>query len=88
MLGKLNFCLTRVGVSLTPVVLVVGMAGFDGIGGDLIPPPAQNPPRQNLEIGAWYDLDSVRNNPASNHTLMNDLDSTTPSYVKLASETS
>ena len=88
MLGKPNFCLTRVGVFLTPVVLVVGMAGFDGIGGDLIPPTAQNSPPQNLEIRAWYDLDSVWNNPASNHTLMNDLDSTTPGYVKLASATS
>jgi hypothetical protein len=74
--------LTKVAVFLIPVALVVGMAGFDGIGG---PPPSQNSPPQNLEIRTWYDLDTVRDNLAGNHTLMNDLDFTTPGYWELAS---
>ncbi len=44
-------------------------------------------PSQNLEIRDWYDLDAIRNNLAGNHTLMNDLDSTTPGYEELASPT-
>ena len=44
-------------------------------------------PSQNLEIRDWYDLDAIRNNLAGNHTLMNDLDSTTAGYTELASET-
>jgi hypothetical protein len=83
MSGKLNFYATRVGVFLIPVVLVVGMAGFDGVGGALSFPPSQNSPPQNLEIQTWYDLDAARNNLAGNHTLMNDLDSTTPGYWEL-----
>ena len=39
------------------------------------------------EIRTWYDLDAVRNNVDGNYTLMNDLDSTTPGYKKLASPT-
>jgi hypothetical protein len=85
MSGKLNFYATRVGVFLMPVVLVVGMAGFDGVGGALSFPPSQNSPPQNLEIRTWYDLDAVRNNLAGNHTLMNDLDSATSGYWELAS---
>jgi hypothetical protein len=38
----------------------------------------------NLEIRTWYDLDAIRYNVANNHTLMNDLDSTTPGYDALA----
>jgi hypothetical protein len=45
------------------------------------------PPSQNLEIRTWFDLDAVRNNLAGNHTLMNDLDSTTAGYTELASPT-
>lgn len=40
-----------------------------------------------LEIRDWYDLDSIRHNLVGNHTLMNDLDSTTPGYEELASMT-
>ena len=80
MLGKLNSYVTKFGVFLIPVVLVVGMAGFDGVGSDLILRSSQNSPPQNLEIRTWYDLDAVRNNLAGNHTLMNDLDSTTTGY--------
>jgi len=75
----------KVAVFLIPVALVVGMAGFDGVGGALSFPPSQNSPPQNLEIRTWYDLDAIRNNLAGNHTLMNDLDSTTPGYEELAS---
>ncbi|MCK5182262.1 MAG: hypothetical protein KAQ73_06955, partial [Dehalococcoidia bacterium] len=39
------------------------------------------------EIRDWYDLDAIRNNPFGSHTLMNDLDSTTPGYEELASQT-
>ena len=87
MLGKLNFYVTRVSVFLIPVALIVGMAGFDGVGGGHILPPSQHSPPRNLEIRTWYDLDAIRNNLAGNHTLMNDLDSTTPLYEELASET-
>jgi hypothetical protein len=38
----------------------------------------------NLEIQTWYDLDAVRYNLANNHTLMNNLDATTPGYDALA----
>jgi hypothetical protein len=37
-----------------------------------------------LEIRDWYDLDSIRDNLIGSHTLMNDLDSTTPGYEELA----
>jgi uncharacterized repeat protein (TIGR02543 family) len=42
---------------------------------------------QNLEIRTWYDLDAVRHNLGGNHTLLNDLDSTTAGYEELASVT-
>jgi hypothetical protein len=85
MLGRLGFYAARVGVFLIPVALVVGMAGFDGVGGVLFSPPSQNSTPQNLEIRDWYDLDAIRNNLAGNHTLMNDLDFTSPGYEELAS---
>jgi hypothetical protein len=53
--------------------LVAGMAGCNYI-----------PPSQNLEIRDWYDLDAVRDNPAANYTLMNNLDSATAGYAQLA----
>jgi hypothetical protein len=40
-----------------------------------------------LEVRDWYDLDAIRDNPYGSHTLMNDLDSTTPGYEELASQT-
>jgi len=39
------------------------------------------------EIRDWYDLDAIRDNLYGSHTLMNDLNSTTPGYDELASET-
>jgi hypothetical protein len=75
MLRKLNRYLARVSVFLITAALIAGMAGCDDY----------TPPSQNLEIQTWYDLDAVRNNLAGNHTLMNDLDSTTPGYEELAS---
>ena len=40
-----------------------------------------------LEIWDWYDLDGIRDNSCGICLLMNDLDSTTPGYEELASET-
>ena len=39
------------------------------------------------EIRDWHDLDAIRDNLYGSHTLMNDLDSTTPGYEELASQT-
>jgi hypothetical protein len=39
------------------------------------------------EIRDWYDLDAIRDNLYGSHILMNDLNSTTPGYEELASET-
>jgi hypothetical protein len=85
MLEKLNCYVAKVSVLLIPVALVIGMAGFDGVGGALFSPPSQNSPPQNLEIRTWYDLDDIRENLGGRHTLMNDLDSTTLGYEELAS---
>ncbi len=76
MLGKLNCYVIKVGIFLIAAALIAGMAGCDGDG---------YTPSQDLEIRTWYDLDAVRNNLAGNHTLMNDLDSTTLGYTALAS---
>jgi hypothetical protein len=74
----------RVTVFLIIAALIAGMVGCDGggNGGDDNPPPSEN-----LEIWTWYDLDDVRDNLAGNHTLMNDLDSTTAGYEELAGPT-
>ena len=72
----------RVNIFLVAVALVVGMVGYGGSCLSYNPPPSEN-----LEIRTWYDLDAVRNNLAGNHTLMNDLDSTTPGYEELAGPT-
>jgi hypothetical protein len=66
-----------VSVFLITITLISGMAGCDG-GGNLLP-------SENLEIRTWYDLDAIRDNLNGNHTLMNDLDSTTLGYDELAS---
>ena len=42
---------------------------------------------ENLEIRDWYDLDAIRDNLVGNHTLMNNLDSTTAGYTELAGPT-
>ena len=44
-------------------------------------------PSQYLEIRTWYDLNAIRDNLGGSYLLMNDLDSTTPGYEELASET-
>jgi hypothetical protein len=77
MLGKLNCYMTRVSIFVIMLALIAGMAGCE-----YTPPPSQN-----LEIRTWYDLDAVRNNLGGNHTLMNDLNSTTAGYEELASPT-
>jgi hypothetical protein len=83
-LRKLSSYVTKVSIFLIAAVLIAGMAGCDGGGGLPCPTPG---PSQNLEIRDWYDLNAVRNNLAGNHTLMNDLDSTTLGYEELASRT-
>jgi hypothetical protein len=80
MLRKLNCHVARASVFLIAAALIAGIVGCDG--GGYNPPPSKN-----LEILTWYDLDKVRDNIAGNHTLMNDLDSTTDGYEELASPT-
>jgi hypothetical protein len=71
----------RLGVFLLVAVLITGIpCSYGGCGDD-------NHPSQNVEIRTWYDLNAVRSNLAGNHTLMNDLDSSTPGYEELASTT-
>jgi len=85
MLGKLNCWVTRVSVFLITAALIAGMVGCDGGGGHI--PCTPPPPSQNLEIRTWYDLNATRDNLAGNHTLMNDLNSTTLGYTELAGPT-
>ena len=68
----------KVCIFLIMAALIAGMVGCDGY---------NPPPSQNLEIRTWYDLNAIRSNLAGNHTLMNDLDSSTPGYEELASPT-
>ncbi len=75
--GRLNRYPARAIVFLIAVALVAAMGGCPG--------GYNPPPSQNLEIRTWYDLDDVRNNLRGHHTLVNDLDSTTPGYTELAS---
>jgi hypothetical protein len=76
--SKRDRLLAKAGVFLITGALIAAMVGCDGYN------PA---PSQNLEIRTWYDLDAIRDNLSGNHTLMNDLDSTTPGYGELASPT-
>jgi len=71
--------LIRFSIFFIVIAFVVGVAGCGG--GNNSPLP------QNLEIWDWYDLDAIRDNLDGNHTLMNDLDSTTAGYEELASRT-
>jgi len=79
MSGRLNRYPAKTIVFLITAALLAAMGGCPG--------GYNPPPSQNLEIRTWYDLDAVRDNLAGNHTLMNDLDSTTPGYEELASPT-
>ena len=74
MLGKLRNYVARGSIFLITVALVAGMAGC-------------SPSPQHVEIRNWHDLDAIRNDLSGHHRLMNDLDSTTPGYEELASET-
>jgi hypothetical protein len=78
--SRRNQYLARVSILLILAALIAAMAGCPGVG-------YNPPPSQNLEIRTWYDLDAVRNNTAGHHTLMNNLDSTTPGYEELAGPT-
>jgi hypothetical protein len=71
--------LTRVSIFFILAALIAGMIGCDGDN----PPPFS----KDLEIRDWYDLDDIRDNLDGNHILMNDLNSTTAGYEKLASPT-
>jgi hypothetical protein len=57
-------------IFLIMVALIVGMVG------------CTLPPRQ---IQDWYDLDTIRDNPAGRYRLMNDLHSASPGYWTIAS---
>ena len=74
---KRHHYVARLSVFLITAALIAGMVGC----GDTLPPS------QDLEIRDWYDLDAVRDNLTGNHTLMNDLNSTTLGYEELASPT-
>jgi hypothetical protein len=82
MLGKLILYLRRISFFLITAAFIAGPVGCV-----YVPPCPTPPPSQNLEIRTWYDLNATRNNLASNHTLMNDLNSTTPGYEEMASPT-
>ena len=71
--------LVKFSIFLIVTTLIVGAAGCDGGNNSPIP--------RNLEIRDWHDLDAIRDNLDGNHTLMNDLDSTTAGYIELASPT-
>ena len=73
--------LAIVGIVLIMATLVTGIPGSYGVSGN---DPDSS---ENLEIYTWYDLDAVRDSMSGNHTLMNDLDSSTPGYTELASPT-
>jgi hypothetical protein len=76
--SKRDRYLVRLSVFLIMAALIAGMVGCDG---------DSYTPSQNLEIRTWYDLDAIRDNLSGDHTLMNDLDSTTAGYEELASPT-
>jgi hypothetical protein len=82
--GRKGSYLTAFAVFLTTAALIAGVVGCDGYGGYAGYDPATT---QNLEIRTWSDLDAVRDNVDGDHILMNDLDSTTAGYRRLASQT-
>jgi hypothetical protein len=62
----------RITIFFFMVALITGMVGCD------LPP---------AEIRDWYDLHAIIYNLRRSYLLMNDLDSTTPGYIELASDT-
>ncbi len=68
--------LARVSIFLIIVALVVGLVGCTDIVFD-----------KDLRIDTWYKLNEVRDHLGGRHILVNDLDSTTPGWEELASET-
>jgi len=64
--------LARITIFFFMVALIAGMVGCD------LPP---------AEIRDWYDLHAATYNLRRSYLLMNDLDSTTPGYIELASDT-
>jgi hypothetical protein len=79
--SKIRRYTALVGIFLIMATLITGIPVSYGVGGDT------RTLSDNLEIRTWYDLDAVRDNLNGSHTLMNDLDSTTPGYGELASPT-
>jgi hypothetical protein len=73
---------SNAGIFLITAVIITALIGFGGTCYR-----TSLPPSENLEIRTWYDLDDVRDNLRGNHTLMNDLDSSTDGYEELASPT-
>ncbi|UCD21375.1 MAG: hypothetical protein JSW22_04775 [Chloroflexota bacterium] len=65
----------RAGICLIIVALIAGIVGCG------------RTPSEGLEIRTWYGLDAIRDNLSGDYTLMNDVDSTTPGYMELASPT-
>ncbi len=79
--SKIRHYAIIVGIFLIMSFLITGIPGSYYVGGDICTLS------DNLEIRTWYDLNAVRENMSGNHTLMNDLDSTTLGYTELASPT-
>jgi len=73
--------LARFGIFLIITALIIGIPSSYSVDGN------NSQPSKNLEIYTWYDLDDVRDNLDGDHTLMNDLNYTTPGYEELASPT-
>jgi hypothetical protein len=70
-------------IAIVSIFLIMAalIAGISGCYGNQYLPPCSS---QNLEIRTWYDLDAVKDNLCGDHTLMNDLDSSTLGYEELA----
>lgn len=79
--SKMRHYATIAGIFLIMSFLITGIPGSYNVSGN---DPDSS---QNLEIHTWYDLDAIRENMSGNHTLMNDLDSTTAGYEELAGPT-
>lgn len=75
LIPRRHHCMRRAAIFLIVAALTAGVVGC-GV-----------PPSKDLEIRDWHDLHAVRDNRMGHHRLMNDLDSNTPGYAQLASET-